>query len=704
MCIRDRVGELICSENVCSFLVQADKVSSAALKQTCVEYVKEHYSDVQEGNTMEQLSAALARELFESISNNPLHLAIQNERVDVVMLMLYSDVDINSPNDEGVLPLETALRCRSLATADRLVKLSADVNMRVEPAGSLLLKFAELGNQSAVSFLMNHGANKEQCNPQGYTALDVACLNAHDAVLSTMLQAKCKSRYRDRDGNSILHLACFAGEEAKVVLAMDAVEEVGICNNKGETALHVAASVGCAAAVFHLIDRGTGPDLRDDRGWTPLRRALWNGHMEVAGILCEVGADVNLASEEDGEEGDTMLHLSCGRGLEQIAMFLIEHDANVNARSVLGQYAVDMFCANRKLYMDQQLLLALLRRGGCSSFVDERGNTLLHLAAMQGSEEQVELLLHNSKQEDLTNGSARAVALVNENLEQPLHLAAAHGQYKVVATLLNGGADANARDKLGRTPLHMAAPFQNICVMLISLGGGVDVNAKDLAGCTPLMLAVAGDKAKKTCRLLLEEGADVNATSNTGQSALHHVVMSCTAEPADVASTLIEAGASISIADAEGNTPIHYAAGVVQQQQPSAELALRFVLAGASLSCPNLDGFTALDAAISMPRSEEEKRRLLHIQRRMLQNVIHTPVWLQDHATNNCQMCRTAFGRLRTRKHHCRMCGRIVCKQCSETKRPISKLNCDEAVRVCNLCNEVLESELQQGEHSFSEQ
>ena len=42
-----------------------------------------------ENNILSTLNAALARELFESISEDSLHLAIENERVDVVMLMLY---------------------------------------------------------------------------------------------------------------------------------------------------------------------------------------------------------------------------------------------------------------------------------------------------------------------------------------------------------------------------------------------------------------------------------------------------------------------------------------------------------------------------------------------------------------------------------------------------------------------------------------
>lgn len=33
---------------------------------------------------------------------------------------------------------------------------------------------------------------------------------------------------------------------------------------------------------------------------------------------------------------------------------------------VLGQYPVDMFCSNRKMYMDDKLLLAMLDKGNAA--------------------------------------------------------------------------------------------------------------------------------------------------------------------------------------------------------------------------------------------------------------------------------------------------------------------------------------------------
>jgi hypothetical protein len=56
--------------------------------------------------------------------------------------------------------------------------------------------------------------------------------------------------------------------------------------------LHAAASDGDVTAVADLLDAGADIDARDHNGMTPLMRAMWRGHVDVARLLVERGSDL----------------------------------------------------------------------------------------------------------------------------------------------------------------------------------------------------------------------------------------------------------------------------------------------------------------------------------------------------------------------------------------------------------------------------
>ncbi|XP_071439253.1 RUN and FYVE domain-containing protein 2 isoform X2 [Hetaerina americana] len=62
--------------------------------------------------------------------------------------------------------------------------------------------------------------------------------------------------------------------------------------------------------------------------------------------------------------------------------------------------------------------------------------------------------------------------------------------------------------------------------------------------------------------------------------------------------------------------------------------------------------------------------------------------WASDKATSRCKACSKEFGFAR-RKHHCRYCGEIFCRACSDNSIVIPS-NSDKAVRVCDNCHLVL--------------
>jgi hypothetical protein len=65
------------------------------------------------------------------------------------------------------------------------------------------------------------------------------------------------------------------------------------------------------------------------------------------------------------------------------------------------------------------------------------------------------------------------------------------------------------------------------------------------------------------------------------------------------------------------------------------------------------------------------------------------PVWVKDQETSMCMLCSMTFSMIR-RRHHCRACGKVVCKLCSSQK---VKLIYDDNKenRVCDECYRSLE-------------
>ena len=68
----------------------------------------------------------------------------------------------------------------------------------------------------------------------------------------------------------------------------------------------------------------------------------------------------------------------------------------------------------------------------------------------------------------------------------PLHVAASDGSEDVVELLLVNHAEVNAKDNIGATPLHLAVAKGHKDVAELLLANKAEVNAKDNIGMTPL--------------------------------------------------------------------------------------------------------------------------------------------------------------------------------------------------------------------------
>ncbi len=220
-------------------------------------------------------------------------------------------------------------------------------------------------------------------------------------------------------------------------------------------------------------------------------------------------------------------------------------------------------------------------RAGLSFGGNEEGRIDLQLDLATITEE----LTVNGETQTVTMGAV-AIAVAAE----PLVRAASEDDLNEVLRLLADGADARVRDgATGSTALDEAVERGNLPMVRALLDAGADARARSKVGLTALMrLYSAG--SPEIVRALVERGADANARDDDGDTPLGHAARH---ENPAVLLALVEAGAQLDAANDDGQTALMIAA-----EAGSLENVRALIGAGADVFCKDEDEKTALAYAL----------------------------------------------------------------------------------------------------------
>ncbi|CAB0031865.1 unnamed protein product, partial [Trichogramma brassicae] len=250
-----------------------------------------------------------------------------------------------------------------------------------------------------------------------------------------------------------------------------------------------------------------------------------------------------------------------------------------------------------------------------ANYIDEWGYTHFHAACEYGFVDVVEKFLDAGQDPDCR---LVATATPKSIVDPPLHLALAWGYKDAMASLLRRGADANSLNQDGLTALQMICQgYRHLHLLKIfrvdpDKYQPLPVGPLDRIGRAPYHVALGYHKQESMIRLLLEHGADVNQADADGSTSLHMV---CKRER-DVARGLMimliksiddfELTVRFDARDNSGNTPLHLALEHVNND--AAELLLE---RGADPNIANAEGSTCLHVVCKNLRSDYNAAEML---------------------------------------------------------------------------------------------
>uniref|UniRef100_A0A182QMF6 Uncharacterized protein n=1 Tax=Anopheles farauti TaxID=69004 RepID=A0A182QMF6_9DIPT len=447
-------------------------------------------------------------------------------------LETHPDYDVNADSNAEIL--HYAVLSGNVELLNLLLDQCHDLNQR-DVCGQTPLDVAcKLSNVEMVKALTNAGARWYTNGERGYTQYSWIFLNNDQEAIeflknNELLSAKIAGACVDL----FLQYCDDSNEElVEYMLANDAVEY---------GALYPKAVSFRRLNVLRFLlesDRKVKSNVnRKDgvgQGLTPLQIAARKGYPDVARLLLEQGANVQL---RDGN-GNSALHFAVERGCVQTVRLLLRYGARVAMKNSHGKSSLELALASEQ----RKIVRTLLRSG-------QRVEALTLPEALT-DRTILDDLLRVTKRFDYSIAPADSGY---GDCFTPLHLA--RDERTVERFLQLYDVDVTS-PRFRTTPLHLACLCSEPERVRILLKHGANPTIANSEGWTPLQLAVS-NRCTAIVRTLLDQGGTAPVHSRADLDAV--LAIAIRKQSIDIANLLLQKGASI---DTIGKTlaalsPVH---------------------------------------------------------------------------------------------------------------------------------------------------
>ena len=294
--------------------------------------------------------------------------------------------------------------------------------------------------------LLQRGLNPNYKNSELITSLHYSSQYGRKEITKLLIAKGADVNSKDADDWTPLHWATDKGQKEIVELLIAERADVNAKDDHGTTPLHMAAYMKFDVAEL-LITKGANVNAVENGGETSLDWAIERGDKEMAELLIEAG--VNIDESNNGSQ--TPLHKAAFEGRDEIVNMLIQNGAKVNpviqsTGSFNGMTPVDFAIRQNELKT-----VALLRIHGGMSGEELKVffKPVVENASQEPSETKASnnLMLNAVRNGNIKNVEKQLTAgadvkAVLENGMTALHVAAIFGHIEIVELLIANGTDA----------------------------------------------------------------------------------------------------------------------------------------------------------------------------------------------------------------------------------------------------------------------